>query len=60
MDLSGIIVVALGALFFFGGVAWLEIRSRKNTDRQGEHSTRLVVSTTPAEMTGRMSEAESE
>ncbi len=31
MDLSGIIVIILGVLFFFGGVAWLEIRSRKNT-----------------------------
>jgi hypothetical protein len=31
MDLSGIIVIVLGVLFFFGGVAWLEIRSRKNT-----------------------------
>jgi hypothetical protein len=29
MDLSGVIVVALGILFFFGGAAWLEIRSRK-------------------------------
>ena len=30
MDLSGVIVVALGILFFFGGAAWLEIRSRKH------------------------------
>lgn len=30
MDLSGIIVVVLGILFFFGGVAWLEVRSRKH------------------------------
>lgn len=29
MDLSGVIVVALGILFFFGGAAWLEIHSRK-------------------------------
>jgi hypothetical protein len=29
MDLSGIIVVVLGILLFFGGAAWLEIRSRK-------------------------------
>ena len=29
MYLSEIIVVALGMLIFFGGVAWLEIRSRK-------------------------------
>ena len=30
MDLSAIIVVALGILIFFGGVAWLDIRSRKS------------------------------
>lgn len=30
MDLSGVIVVALGILLFFGGGAWLEIRSRKH------------------------------
>ena len=30
MDLSAIIVVALGILIFFGGVAWLEMRSRKS------------------------------
>lgn len=29
MDLSEIIVVALGILLFFGGAGWLEIRSRK-------------------------------
>ena len=29
MDLSGIIVVVLGILFFFGGGVWLEIHSRK-------------------------------
>lgn len=29
MDISGIIVVVLGILLFFGGAAWLEIRSRK-------------------------------
>ncbi|HEX8650879.1 MAG TPA: hypothetical protein VF708_08550 [Pyrinomonadaceae bacterium] len=29
MDLSEVIVVALGILFFFGGAAWLEIHSRK-------------------------------
>ena len=40
MDLSGFIVVILGILFFFGGAAWLEIRSRKNKRpvRQGGHS----------------------
>lgn len=30
MDLSGVIVVVLGILFFFGGAAWLEIHSRKH------------------------------
>ena len=29
MDLSEIIVAALGILIFFGGAAWLEIHSRK-------------------------------
>jgi hypothetical protein len=46
MDLSGIIIGALGVLFFFGGAAWLEIRSRKNrlADAQGEQSPQLAVS----------------
>jgi hypothetical protein len=30
MDLSGIIVIVSGLLLFFGGIVWLEIRSRKN------------------------------
>ena len=30
MDLSAIIIVALGILLFFGGVAWLDMRSRKS------------------------------
>lgn len=30
MDLSGVIVAALGILFFFGGAAWIEIRSRRH------------------------------
>ena len=36
MDLTGIILVVLGILIFFGGAAWLEIHSRKNNrpDRQ--------------------------
>jgi hypothetical protein len=40
MDVSGMIVVGLGMLLFFGGAAWLEIRSRKNKqpDREGELS----------------------
>jgi len=33
MDLSGIIIGALGILFFFGGAAWLEIHSRKQSRR---------------------------
>jgi len=47
MDLSGFIVVILGILFFFGGAAWLEIRSRKNKRpvRQGERSPQPAVST---------------
>lgn len=45
MDLSGIIVVVLGMLIFFGGFAWLEIRSRKNKqpDRDGELSFQPAV-----------------
>jgi hypothetical protein len=47
MDLSGFIVIILGILFFFGGAAWLEIRSRKNKRpvRQGGHSPQPAVST---------------
>ena len=40
MDLSGIIGIVLGAVFFFGGVAWLEIRSRK-TARSAQSSEHL-------------------
>ena len=38
MDLSAFIVVGLGILFFVGGTAWLEVRSRKGkrADGQGE------------------------
>lgn len=45
MDLSGIIVVVLGMLLFFGGAAWLEIHSRKNKqpDREGELSPQPAV-----------------
>lgn len=45
MDLSKIIVVVLGILLFFGGAAWIEIRSRKNNqpDEEGE----LSVQPTP-------------
>ena len=34
--MSGIIVVVLGILFFFGGAAWLEIRSRKSRRAGGQ------------------------
>lgn len=46
MDLSGVIVVVLGMLLFFGGAAWLEIRSRKNNRpaRQGAQSPQPIVS----------------
>jgi hypothetical protein len=49
MDLSGIIVVVLGVLFFFGGAAWLEIHSRKRSlaDGQGEQASQPAVSTRP-------------
>lgn len=38
MDLSAFIVVGLGILFFVGGAAWLEARSRKGkrADGRGE------------------------
>jgi hypothetical protein len=49
MDLSGIIIGALGVLFFFGGAAWLEIHSRKNrlADGHGEQTSQPGVSTRP-------------
>ena len=45
MDLSGIIVVVLGILFFFGGTAWLEIHSRKSrrADGRGEQPPQPAV-----------------
>jgi hypothetical protein len=45
MDLSGIIIVVLGMLLFFGGAAGLEIRSGKNKqpDREGELSPQPAV-----------------
>ena len=46
MDLSGIIVIVLGVLFFFGGVAWLEMRSRKNM-RSAQSSEHLPQPDTP-------------
>jgi hypothetical protein len=53
MDLSGIIVVVLGILIFFGGAAWLEIRSRKQNrpDRQDVQPQQPAVSTTSAKRT---------
>ena len=60
MDLSAIIVIVLGILIFFGGAAWLEIRSRKNNRpaRQGGHSPQPTVSTMSAEGTVHRREAE--
>jgi hypothetical protein len=50
MDLSGVIVVTLGILFFFGGAAWLEIRSRKQNrpDQQDVESRQPIGPTTSA------------
>ena len=50
MDLSGVIVVALGILFFFGGAAWLEIHSRKQNrpDQQDVESQQPTGPTTSA------------
>ena len=53
MDLSGIIVVALGILFFFGGAAWLEVRSRKHNrpELQDEQPRQPIGPTTSAART---------
>jgi hypothetical protein len=61
MDLSAIIVVVFCILGFFGGVAWLEIHSRKKrgSARQGGHSPRPTVSTVSVEETVLSREAES-
>lgn len=61
MDLSGIIVIVLGVLFFFGGVAWLEMRSRKNTRYAplGEHFPQPDAPTMSAERTMHEHEMES-
>jgi hypothetical protein len=40
MDLSGIIVAVLVVLLFFGGAAWLEIHSRKQS-RRGQQDVQL-------------------
>lgn len=60
MDLSAIIIVVTCILIFFGGVAWLEIHSRKKRGpaRQGGHSPRPTVSPVPVEETVRGYEAE--
>jgi len=62
MDLSEVIVVILGILFFFGGAAWLEIRSRKHKRpvQESEHSSQPVVSTMSAGRTAYRREAKSE
>lgn len=62
MDLSGVIVVILGILFFFGGAAWLEIRSRKHRRPvlEIEHSSQPVVSTMSAGRAAYRREAKSE
>jgi hypothetical protein len=49
MDLSEIIVAALGILIFFGGAAWLEIHSRKKSgpdlrDVQPQQRARSTIS----------------
>ena len=62
MDLSGIIVVILGILLFFGGAAWLEIRSRKNKRpvRQGENRPQPAFSSRAARRTVYRRDAKSE
>jgi hypothetical protein len=53
MDVSGIIVAALGILIFFGGTAWLEIHSRKKnrTDRRDVQPQQPAGSTMSDERT---------
>ena len=62
MDLSGVIVVALGILFFFGGAAWLEIHSRKQnrSDPQDAQPRQPTDPTTSAGRTlnGRVARSE--
>jgi hypothetical protein len=62
MDLSGIIIGALGILFFFGGAAWLEIHSRKQNrrDRQDAQPQQPNGSTAPAGRTVKRRVASSE
>jgi hypothetical protein len=49
MDLSEIIIAALGILIFFGGAAWLEIHSRKQSrpDRRDAQPQQPAGSTMP-------------
>jgi len=53
MDLSGIIVIVSGLLLFFGGVGWLELRSRKNKmpARRDGHTPHSALSTAPTRRT---------
>jgi PBP1b-binding outer membrane lipoprotein LpoB len=62
MDLSEIIVVALGILLFFGGAVWLEIRARKqnHTDQQDVQPLQPTDLTTSAGRTVNRRIAESE
>ena len=60
MDISEFIIAVTCTLVFFGGVAWLEIYSRKKRGpaRQGGHSPRPAVSTVSVEETVLSREAE--
>ena len=50
MDLSEIIVAALGILIFFGGFAWLEIHSRKkNRTDQRDVQPQQPIGSTPSD-----------
>ncbi len=59
MDLSTFFVVGFGILFFVGGAAWLEVRSRKNkrTGGRGE-PPQSAASAAPAGRTRRGRAAE--
>lgn len=52
MDLSEVIVVALGILFFFGVAAWLEIHSRKH-NRPDQQDVESQQPTSPTPSAGR-------
>ena len=62
MDLSAIIVVLVGLLFFVGGSAWLELHSRrkKRADPQSEQSPQPAAATPSAGRTVYRRAAESE